>query len=168
LQTRLARLGPDVKWVDPASMHVTLLFLGEVDPRELVEVCRVVQRVAAEQPAFTTEVVGVGCFPNVRRPRVLYAAIAEGADELRQLHATLEAPLVELGCYRREDREFTPHVTLGRVQGGVDAEVFGQELPALERWQGGATPVEEVLVMSSEMRAEGPEYTVVGRADLAD
>ena len=67
LQDTLARSAPEVKWVEPENLHVTLLFLGEVDERVLADVCRLVQAATAEQPAFPLTVETVGCFPNARR-----------------------------------------------------------------------------------------------------
>jgi 2'-5' RNA ligase len=92
--------------------------------------------------------------------------VTEGAAELRALHADLEEGLLELGCYRREDREYTPHLTLGRLSHDDRAEDWGTILAQHADWQGGSTPVEEVLVMRSEMRKGGPEYTVLGRGRL--
>jgi 2'-5' RNA ligase len=68
LQKELAKLAPGVKWVTPESMHVTLLFLGEVDGRELHAVCKAVKAVAATEAPFTLRVSGLGAFPNQRRP----------------------------------------------------------------------------------------------------
>src|SRR5215208_4100908 len=86
LQGALARAGADVRWVAPDSMHVTLLFLGEVDDRELHAVCRAVQDVAATEPRFALRVAGVGAFPNARRPKTVWAGVTDGADELRRLY----------------------------------------------------------------------------------
>src|SRR5215471_16910115 len=79
LQESLAKTGASVKWVTPESMHVTLLFLGEVDDRELHAVCRAVQEIAAREPPFPLRVSGVGAFPNTRRPKILWAGITDGA-----------------------------------------------------------------------------------------
>jgi 2'-5' RNA ligase len=113
------------------------------------------------------EVEGVGAFPNVRRPKILWAGITEGVNELRALHADLGEGLLDLGCYRREDREYTPHLTLGRLQHDGQAESWSAMLGKHNAWQGGSMPVEEVLVMSSELRRDGPEYSIMGRAPLS-
>jgi 2'-5' RNA ligase len=166
LQKKLARAGDGVKWADPGGMHVTLLFLGDVDDRELVEVCRVVREAAKGEPPFPLAVRGVGAFPTPRRPKVVWGGITEGADELRRLHAALEAPLLALGCYRREDRAYTPHLTLGRVKADDGAFALAAELPKLAAWDGGRTTVGEVRVYSSEPTRDGFEYAVIGRGEL--
>src|SRR5205085_1118704 len=73
LQQRLAKADPDVRWATPDTMHLTLLFLGEVDEREVVDVCRVVKDVAGREPPFPLRVSGVGAFPNARRPKTVWA-----------------------------------------------------------------------------------------------
>jgi RNA 2',3'-cyclic 3'-phosphodiesterase len=166
LQQKLAEAGVDVKWVEPENLHLTLLFLGEVEDRDLPAVCRSVAEVCARLPPFSMSVERTGCFPNPRRPRTLWVGVGAGTQELVALHDALEPPLLELGCYRREDRPYTPHLTLGRVKGDRPAEPLAAALAKHAGWQGGPTHVREVLVMSSELTPKGPVYTVMSRARL--
>jgi 2'-5' RNA ligase len=166
VQRTLMKTGAQARWVEAESLHLTLLFLGEVDDNDLARICRVVANVANTEAPFLLTVAGVGAFPTPRRPKVIWGGITDGADALTRLHTAIEAPLLELGCYRTEDRAFTPHLTLGRLKGEEDGNLIAPELSKLADWKGGYTQVEEVLVMSSEMRRNGPEYTVVGRAAL--
>src|SRR6516164_3176044 len=115
LQGTLARTGTEVKWVEPENLHVTLLFLGEVDDRDLPDVCRIVSEGTQLHAPFLMSVETVGCFPNPRRPRTLWVGVGEGTQALCALHDALETPLLDLG-YRREERRYTPHITLGRVK----------------------------------------------------
>jgi RNA 2',3'-cyclic 3'-phosphodiesterase len=167
LQQGLAKSGAEVKWSSPESLHVTLLFLGEVDDRELHTVCRAVKEVAATEPTFPLRVSGVGAFPTPRRPKILWAGITEGADELRRLYGKLEEKLLDLGCYRKEERGYTPHLTLGRAKSEADGFTLARELPKLLAWDGGRTVVDEVLVYGSALQKDGPEHTVLGRGELA-
>src|SRR5438093_1607205 len=98
LQEALARAGTEVKWVEPENLHVTLLFLGEVDARDVPHVCRRVAEVCAGHPAFDLAVETAGCFPNPRRPRILWVGAGQGTQEVVALHDALELPLLELGC----------------------------------------------------------------------
>jgi 2'-5' RNA ligase len=166
LQETLARSAPEVKWVEPENLHVTLLFLGEVDERDVPAVCRVVAEVAEQIPAFPMQVATAGCFPNPRRPRTLWVGVGQGVQEMVALHDALEGPLLELGCYRREDRPYTPHITLGRVKSDRPTDKLAQALARQAGWVGGEIEVREVLVMSSELRPQGPVYTVLSRGKL--
>src|ERR1700676_3570331 len=93
LQETLARTGTEVKWVEPENLHVTLLFLGEVDDREIPKVCKIISETARKRAAFPTSVETVGCFPNLRRPRILWIGVGEGAQPLCAIHDELEGPL---------------------------------------------------------------------------
>jgi 2'-5' RNA ligase len=166
LQEELQEEGADVKWVEEENLHVSLLFLGEVDERDVYNVCRAVAEVCARHDAFAMRVEGVGCFPNPRRPRVVYAGISDGAEELIALHADLEMPLLELGCYRREERQYTPHLTLGRVRGERTAGDLGPMLLRQRDWHAGDQAVREIHIFSSELTPKGPVYAVLSRARL--
>jgi 2'-5' RNA ligase len=166
LQESLARTGAEVKWVERQNLHVTLLFLGEVDNRDLLPVCRAVEAVAQGRQAIEVSVEGTGCFPNMRRPHVLWIGVGKGLQEVCALHDALEKPLLELGCYRREERHFTPHVTLGRIRSERPVEPLTAALMKEKDYAAGATVIGEVQVMSSELSPKGPVYTVMSRAKL--
>lgn len=166
LQKELAKTGAEVKWVEAESLHITLLFLGEVDDRELHSVCRAVKDVAAGEPPFPLRVSGVGAFPTPRRPKVLWAGITDGANELRRIYGSLEGKMLDLGCYRREERSYTPHLTLGRVKSEADGYAIAKELPQYLAHDGGRTVIDEVLVYSSVLERDGPVYTILGRGEL--
>ncbi len=166
LQETLARAGVEVKWVEPENLHLTLLFLGEVEDRAVPEVCRVVGECARQFAPFEMSVETAGCFPHPRRPRTLWVGVGEGKQELVALHDALEPPLLDLGCYRREERGYTPHLTLGRVKGNRPSDPLAAALARQAGWKGGTVPIREVLVLSSQLRPEGPEYTVLGRGKL--
>lgn len=167
LQETLARAADDVKWVEPENLHVTLLFLGEVGDRDIPAVCRGVATVSAQQAPFAMTVESAGAFPNTRRPRTLWVGIGQGTQELVALHDALEPPLLELGCYRREDRQYTPHVTLGRVKSDRPADPLTLALAKQAGWKGGETTVGAVLVLSSELTSQGPRYTMLSRAKFS-
>lgn len=167
LQDSLAESSQDVKWVEAENLHVTLLFLGEVVDKEIPKVCAAVSDNVGRHSGFTLSVEKVGCFPNIRRPRVLWAGVGQGAQELCAIHDDLEGPLFELGCYRREDRKFTPHITLGRNRSDGPVDKLAAALSKNADWKGGEVEVREIHVMSSELTPNGPVYTVLSRAKLA-
>src|SRR5690349_11777092 len=82
LQEALARAGGDLKWVEPENLHVTLLFLGEVDERQVADVCGAAGEACAGLDAFPLSVEGVGSFGSPRRPRTVWAGIGAGTQEL--------------------------------------------------------------------------------------
>lgn len=166
VQAELAASAAEVKWVDGRNLHITLLFLGDVEDRDLPEICRLTARAAARIDAFRISIAGLGAFPSLRRPKTIWAAVNEGRDDLVRLAAELETVLGDSGHYRSEDRAYVPHLTLGRAK----SEAAGQAIaPLLEKrrgWTAGIATIEEVLVMASELRRGGPEHSVIGRAEL--
>lgn len=166
LQESLAEHAPGVKWVEPENLHVTLLFLGEVADRDIPAVCQAAATACRDHAPFSLAVESLRCFGNPRRPRTVWVGVSEGKSQLCALHADLEAALLKLGCYRREERPFTPHITLGRVKKEMSSDDFAAALAEHADWKGGTVDVEEVLVLSSELRSDGPEYTVLSRAHL--
>src|SRR5262245_45951503 len=143
LQDAMARSGAEVKWVEPENLHVTLLFLGEVDDRAIPRVCKVVAETTQKHAAFTMSVETAGCFPNPRRARVLWIGVGQGAQELCRLHDDLERPLEELG-YRREERRYTPHITLGRVRSAGPGDTIAAALSKHAAWKAGEKKVEDI------------------------
>jgi 2'-5' RNA ligase len=167
LQLQLGRaMGDGIKWTDAESMHITLLFLGEVEELEVLRVCRAVGEAVKDKAPFRLEVKGVGAFPTLRRPKIVWGAVTEGAQALKHLHDLIEAPLLEMGTYRSEERAYTPHLTLGRIAHEGRAGNWLAALAKLSEWHAGETQVREVLVMRSEPGREGPVYTVLSRAKL--
>lgn len=166
LQEKLASDGAKVKWVEPENLHITLLFLGEVDQRSVIDICRAVADAAKQVPAFSVSIQGAGAFPNSRHPRVLWVGAGQGAEEVCRLHDALEPSLLELGCYRREERKYTPHVTLGRIKPDRSGPGLENELRKYQTWSAGETTIHQVHVMSSELTRDGPVYTVLSRAKL--
>ncbi len=166
LQEELTGAEAEVNWVEPENMHITLLFLGEVDQRETIDICRAAQKAVAAMPPFVLSIEGVGCFPNARRPRTLWVGVGKGADEVCAVHDAIEKPLLEMGNYRRETRKYTPHVTLGRVKGDQPRDTLAKTLGTQQTWRAGEVVVSEVQVMKSDLTSDGPTYTVMGRAKL--
>ena len=166
LQETIAKTGADIKWVEHENLHLTLLFLGEVDQRNITAVCRAVSDAAATQPTFSMTVEKAGAFPNSRRPRTLWVGVGAGTQEICALHDAAEPALLELGCYRREERAYTPHLTLGRVRADLAGDALTAALTKRADWSAGETTVREILVMGSELTRDGPAYTVLSRAKL--
>ena len=166
LQETLARTGTKVSWTQPENLHFTLLFLGEVEDKDLPAVCEAVADAVTAHSSFMMSVEGAGCFPNARRPRILWVGVGKGAQEVCAIHDAIEAPLLDLGCYRREERRFTPHLTMGRVRSEGPADNLATALAKHAAWKGGETTVHEILLMGSQLEPNGPRYTVLSRAKL--
>ena len=102
----------NLRWVRSESIHLTLKFLGEVSPPRLVPI--EVQLGRIRRAAFKLSVSGVGFFPNIKAPRVLWVGVSSQAVE--RLAADVDKPMSELG-FPPDRRKFTPHLTLARSRG---------------------------------------------------
>jgi 2'-5' RNA ligase len=162
---QLAAVAPDVKWVEPQSLHWTLNFLGNVEQRETGEICAAVADAALEHEPFDLQVCGAGAFPTPDRPRTLWLGVGEGRDQMIALRASIEDSLESLG-FRGEARRYTPHLTIGRPGRGDAPPELAVELAAMADYNGGKMLVDEVTIFSSELTRQGPVYDPLGFAPL--
>ena len=167
MQQTLSRTGARVLWTQPEAMHVTLLFLGDLDDQKLVKVCQAVDRQTTRFPRFAMAIRGLGGFPTPRRPKILWAGIHDGATELVQIYQHFEQLFAESIGYQPEERDYTPHITLGRIKADEASQRIAHELPRYSDHAFGDMPVSEIHVFRSELRREGPEYTVIARGQLS-
>lgn len=163
---QLAALGADIRWVDPDQIHLTLKFLGDVDDTELADVCQLVSGVAETAGPIQAECRGLGAFPNIDRPRTIWMGLRDASQQLELLQTRLEERFEQLG-FPAEDRKFVPHLTLGRVRRAsrelASVTAYLHQHAASEM---GALPIEQLVVVSSQLSPRGPSYTVLSRSEL--
>ncbi|RJP69889.1 MAG: RNA 2',3'-cyclic phosphodiesterase [Candidatus Abyssobacteria bacterium SURF_17] len=147
-----------VKWVTPENAHLTLKFLGNVEESRLPDVSAACKRAVQGSKPVDIEVRAVGCFPTMKRPRVVWLGIQKGADELKELQHKVEAELERVG-FPREDREFKAHLTIGRVKGQQGLSRLCQLIEAERGIFIGPMCVEKISIMKSQLRPAGPIYT---------
>jgi 2'-5' RNA ligase len=160
---------PDVgslRLVDPADAHVTLEFLGEVDPdrRDDLEGALASAVDDAGVDPFRLTVGGYGVFPSLEYISVIWLGVSRGSERLADLHESLEAETTALG-YDGERHDFTPHVTLARMDHAAAKDEV-QRLVRENDPEAGAIRVEELRLKKSTLTDEGPEYETVERFPL--
>ncbi|MHC4517325.1 MAG: RNA 2',3'-cyclic phosphodiesterase [Planctomycetota bacterium] len=155
----------DVKWVRPETMHLTLKFLGEIRDRELVDVCRVTEAVAAQHEAFSFAVKEVGHFGG-RSARVLWVGAGLDCPELVRLQEDLEGQLAEAG-WPKEGRKFSGHLTLCRVRNTKAGFKLAQITEEFKDVDLGTVRCASLCVYQSTLTAEGPIYTTLGNYRLS-
>jgi 2'-5' RNA ligase len=163
VRNALATLGQRLKsecraarWVRPESMHVTLKFLGETDPRRVPDIR------AALAPIRTAEPVAMdfrvlGFFPNEFQPRVLCCGV-QATPNLAELAASVEQALEPLG-FARETRTFSPHLTLARLKPDDALENLARAADALKSYDFGAARKSEFHLFESVLKPSGAQYT---------
>ena len=146
---------------DPTQAHLTLKFLGDVDPDRLDDIEAALERAvdAADVDPFEATFEGVGAFPSEEYIRVVWLGVSTGADAFTALARAVEAELTDIG-FDPEGHDFTPHVTLGRMHhaGGKErVQAFLRERDPTV----GSMVVEEVRLTESQLGPDGPEYRTV-------
>jgi len=159
-----ARIPPrTVRWVKPAAMHLTLVFLGETAVAKLDAIERAMAAAAARTSPITLNATGMGCFPNTRRPRVVWVGIDEPSGHLEQLKKALDREL-EL---EPEKRPFSPHLTLSRGHkraGRGDIQQLGQVVESATLKDAGEMIAQQIHLIRSDLRPAGPIYTILASA----
>jgi 2'-5' RNA ligase len=160
LSKDLSGSGAPVKWVRPENIHLTLKFLDEVPNESLPRIHEISRTAAHGVRPIPITIEGVGVFPSVRRPRVMWIGISR-SRELEKLHRRLEDGLAELG-FEPEKRSWSPHLTIGRVKGSWNLEGLRARLTeaVLEPQN---IIVDSFSIIKSDLRPEGPVYTVQKR-----
>jgi 2'-5' RNA ligase len=172
LQDRLReQISPrSVRWVRPEGIHLTLKFLGDTPVGRIEEIQAALALAAVEARPFTFTVGGLGCFPNTRRPRVVWVGLQEVTGILARLRDSVEAHVTPLG-FPTERRPFSPHLTLGRVQRRAsksEVREIGEVVGASAIGTVGQMAVTAVSYIKSELRPSGAVYTTLFEAKLGD
>ena len=172
VQRKLRRTCPEgaVTWVKPESVHLTLFFLGEILPERLQPVQEALTVVARNVKPFTFNVRGVGAFPNVSRPRVVWVGLEEPTGQLALLYHAVNEAMEKVG-FRPEDRPFSPHLTVGRIHrraSSDEARDVGKAVGQIEVGLLGEVPVEEIIFFRSILKSSGAEYTPLATFRLGE
>ena len=164
---RLREPGDGIKWVPTDNLHLTLKFLGDVDNTEVPRVCEVLHEVCSRYEPFDLEFLGTGGFPDIERPRILFAGITDPSKSLTGLVMELERELAELR-FKPEPRDYTPHLTRGRTKSG-SRRASGEVVEKLKREQQttlGSMRVDTVAMFASFLEKSGPIYQVMDTVKL--
>jgi 2'-5' RNA ligase len=165
LQSRLERRIPprSVRWVRPEGVHLTLKFLGDTPTEKLPGIEQALAIVARNAPVCTFTVGEMGCFPNARRPRVVWVGVQEPTGRLAVLQDAIEEVMASFG-YEPEGRGFTPHLTLGRMGRKTsrgDAARVGEIVATTEVGQLAEVVAGRFELIRSVLKPTGAEYTTL-------
>ena len=147
-----------VKWVKPENIHVTLYFFGEVAEKEYLSLQQLLTKALTAIHPFSVSVKGVSGFPSLSRPRVLWVGINNPTKELETIYLLVDKHLQEstIGI-NRDTKPYTPHVTIARIKGPFDRDIF-QTLSSYGEHEFGSFQVNNVILYRSILRREGPLY----------
>ena len=150
----------DFRWVDRELMHITLLFLGDQSYEDSMDLGRNIRKELTEQGAFNAFLGGVGAFPNLERPRVLWLGISQGTESIGRLNRIITHQADRLGLLQQnESPRFHAHVTMARAKKSGQSRITGalHEIPLCIQ---DPLPVERVELIASQLTNTGPQYTI--------
>jgi 2'-5' RNA ligase len=155
----------DVAWVAPGNLHLTLKFLGAVPETRIDSVAGALTDASREANPFEARIHGLGAFPSAGRPRVVWAGVTDGASQMTELAQRVDVALAALG-FPRDDRPFSPHVTLGRVRRPGRNPALTDALETATTREFGRVPVPSTSLMRSELGPRGARYTELAKMRL--
>jgi len=158
MQKMLAETGADLKFVEPKNIHITVRFLGNITPNMVDRIFEGMQKV--QFVPFDVNIQGVGAFPDMRYPRVVWAGIREGANQLRGIFSQLEPYLRSLG-FAPDPKGFSPHLTIARVKGGRNKAALVKFLVENANYEIGTVRAECLRLKRSDLTPKGPIYSTL-------
>ena len=151
-------LNMDIRWVKPEGMHLTLKFLGDVPEKDALNISSASGEAASSVGPLGFSVSGLGVFPDIRRPRVVYLELKGDTDKLASFQKKLEGILAEIG-FPEEQRPFRAHLTLGRVKSARGIADLAKELEKRDIYTAGEFMATELCLFKSDLTSKGAVYT---------
>jgi RNA 2',3'-cyclic 3'-phosphodiesterase len=164
-QARLRQHLVRARWVRSGSMHLTLKFLGDIPAGQVAGAADALQVAVRGHAALRLSAAGIGAFPGIRRPRVLWAGLSGETEPLADLQRSVEEELAALG-FPREERPFRAHLTIGRFSEPVAPGPLAEALKDFATASFGEFTVQELVLFRSELKPSGAVYTALARVKL--
>ena len=165
LQSRLKSTGLKMRWVRLQGIHLTLKFLGEIPESRIEDLAGAMDRAASGFGVVNLAAQGLGVFPGIKRPRVVWLGIGGQTDQLAQLHDGLDAALEPLG-FDREKRPFRAHLTLARAKGRIDARMLLDAVQTHGAYPAEPFDAQQLVLYQSDLRPQGAVYTARATVNL--
>ena len=158
VQADLKSTHTDVRWVSPEKIHLTLKFFGNIEESRIDLILQSIDEPIRNTLPFSLKVIGVGAFPNLKNPRVIWMGLVDGREVLVSLQKQIETQLEKVG-FQPEDRPFHPHLTLGRMRSSQGKEELVKRMEKYKEEEFGDFQVERLVLFKSDLRPTGPIYT---------
>jgi len=157
-QNLLPKTGADLKLVEPKNIHITLRFLGNINTPMVEKIHE--EMIKVQFIPFDVKIHGIGAFPNLHYPRVLWAGITQGADQLRSIFNQLEPNLRKLG-FAPDSKGFSPHLTIARVKSGRNKADLAKYITENTDYEFGIIKAKCLRLKRSDLTPKGPIYSTL-------
>ncbi len=157
-QKMLIQTNADLKLVEPKNIHVTVRFLGLISP-DMVEKVHAAMKNIKFTP-FNIQISGLGVFPTINYPRVVWAGITDGAQQLKSIFEQLEPQIHDLG-FAPDPNGFSPHLTIARVRSGANKQRLVDLVQRQENYDFGNIRADCLRLKKSQLSPKGPMYSTL-------
>jgi len=158
IQKTLMQTNADLKMVEPKNIHITVRFMGPINP-DMIEKIYVAMKNVKFTP-FNIQLTGMGLFPTVNYPRVVWAGITDGAEQLKSIFEQLEPQIHDLG-FASDPNGFSPHLTIARVRSGANKQRLVDFVERQEFYDFGNIRASCLRLKKSQLSPKGPAYTTL-------
>ena len=156
-----------IRWTKKDNLHITLIFIGYTPEEKLGEICQITKEVAALHRSFSIDLNKICYAPPKKIPPRMIWAEGEKVKELTDLKQDLEKSLAAAGIHlESNNREFQPHITLGRIRTWQWKRIEPEERPDIEKDISLNFEVNSVEVMESQLKRSGAEYAILESCNL--
>jgi 2'-5' RNA ligase len=157
-QKQVVQTGADVKLVEPQNIHITIRFLGNITPATAEKIHEEMKQ--TQFTPFNVQIKGLGAFPNLNYPRVVWAGITEGADQLKTVFSQIEPRLQSLG-FTPDSKGFSPHLTIARVLSGRNKQQLAKFITENADYECGTVNAKCLRLKKSDLTPRGPVYSTL-------
>ena len=165
VQQELKALQLTARWVRPQNIHLTLKFLGNINPGDIENIGQAMADAAGDCAPFALTVGGIGFFPGIKRPRVIWVGLGGATDALRNFQRNLANRLVTIG-FPSEKRSFKAHLTLGRIRQAVNPNILGQTIQDYSDLGNLKFSVDRIILFQSDLKPSGAVYSQLKLVEL--
>jgi RNA 2',3'-cyclic 3'-phosphodiesterase len=164
-QQALQRDGIRLRWVRPENVHLTLRFLGDISAATIPAIREAMERSVFRRQPVSLRISGIGVFPGLKRPKVMWLGLQGQVHLLDDLHLNLSSLLAEQGI-PLEKRPFKGHLTIGRVKERLDSEDLGTALLRPVLFKTDDFVADSICLFKSDLTTGGAVYTPLVRTTI--
>jgi len=165
VQQKLKALRLKARWVRPQNIHLTLKFLGNIDSADIEKIGRTMVDAAGDSAPFTLTIGGIGFFPGIKRPRVIWVGLDGAKPALFNLQRNLADRLAIAG-FPKEERTFKAHLTLGRIRQAVNPNIIDQAIQNYSDLGNLKFTANRIILIKSDLKPSGAVYSHLKQVDL--
>ncbi len=165
LQQEFKKSDIDAKWVEANNIHLTLKFLGNVDTGQIEKIKDILEEISKQTKPFYLHLAGVGAFPKLDYPRVLWVGIDEGKNETIEIAKKLEEELEKIG-FQKENRPFSLHLTLARIRSPKNKDKLKVLVEQTSFTSNNKVYVNKLTLFKSTLTLQGSIYETIQQVNL--